>query len=36
MLHLLGMDHEQLTYLHNGREYRLTDVAGEVLHKILA
>ncbi|HEU5118092.1 MAG TPA: DUF1501 domain-containing protein, partial [Isosphaeraceae bacterium] len=36
MLHLLGIDHTQLTYLHNGRRYRLTDVAGEVLHKILA
>jgi hypothetical protein len=36
MLHLLGIDHERLTYLHNGRRYRLTDVAGEVLHKILA
>jgi hypothetical protein len=35
MLHLLGMDHKQLTYLHNGRRYRLTDVAGEVLHGIL-
>ena len=35
MLHLLGIDHKQLTYLHNGRRYRLTDVAGEVLHKIL-
>jgi hypothetical protein len=36
MLHLLGVDHEKLTYLHNGRRYRLTDVAGEVLKKILA
>lgn len=36
MLHLLGIDHERLTYLHNGRRYRLTDVAGQVLHKILA
>ena len=36
MMHLLGMDHKRLTFLHNGREYRLTDVAGEVLHKILA
>jgi hypothetical protein len=36
MLHLLGINHEQLTYLHNSRRYRLTDVAGEVLHKILA
>ena len=36
MLHLLGMDHKKLTYLHNGRRYRLTDVAGEVIQKILA
>ncbi len=35
MLHLLGIDHKDLTYFHNGRRYRLTDVAGEVLHKIL-
>ena len=35
MLHLLGMDHEKLTHLHNGRPYRLTDVAGEVIRKIL-
>jgi hypothetical protein len=36
MLHLLGVDHEKLTYLHNGRNYRLTDVAGNVLTRILA
>ncbi len=36
MLHLLGLDHKRLTYLHNGRLYRLTDVAGNVLSKILA
>jgi hypothetical protein len=36
MLHLLGVDHRQLTYFHNGRRYRLTDVAGDVLSKILA
>ncbi len=36
MLHLLGIDHKQLTYFHNGRRYRLTDVAGDVLTKILA
>jgi uncharacterized protein (DUF1501 family) len=35
MLHLLGMDHERLTYFHNGRSYRLTDVAGEVINKVL-
>jgi len=36
MLHLLGMDHQRLTYLHNGRSYRLTDVAGEVIGNLLA
>jgi hypothetical protein len=36
MLHLFGIDHKRLTYLHNGRRYRLTDVAGNVLTKILA
>lgn len=36
MLHLLGIDHKRLTYLHNGRRYRLTDVAGHVLTKVLA
>jgi len=36
MLHLLGLDHKRLTYFHNGRRYRLTDVAGEVIEKILS
>lgn len=36
LLHLLGMDHEQLTYMHNGRPFRLTDVHGEVVTDILA
>ena len=36
MLHLLGMDHTKLTYFHNGRSYRLTDVAGEVIEKLLS
>nr|NIP98205.1 DUF1501 domain-containing protein [Akkermansiaceae bacterium] len=36
ILHLLGMDHEQLTYLHNGRRDRLTNVAGKVVHDILS
>jgi hypothetical protein len=35
MLHLLGMDHKKLTYFHNGRHYRLTDVAGEAIQQIL-
>ena len=36
ILHLLGLDHERLTYFHNGRSYRLTDVAGKVIQEILA
>jgi hypothetical protein len=36
ILHLLGIDHTELTYRHNGRDYRLTDVAGDVIHKIIA
>ncbi len=36
MLHLLGIDHERLTYRHAGRDYRLTDIAGNVLKPILA
>jgi hypothetical protein len=36
MLHLLGIDHKQLTYFHNGRSFRLTDVAGNVVKEILA
>ncbi len=35
ILHQLGLDHERLTYKHNGRQYRLTDVAGTVLRQIL-
>jgi hypothetical protein len=35
MLHLLGLDHERLTYRHAGRDYRLTDVAGSVVHDAL-
>ncbi|QDS86661.1 hypothetical protein EC9_08340 [Rosistilla ulvae] len=35
MLHLLGLDHERLTYRHAGRDYRLTDVHGRVVHEIL-
>ena len=36
VLHLLGMDHERLTYRHAGRDFRLTDVAGRVVREILA
>jgi Protein of unknown function (DUF1501) len=35
ILHLLGIDHEQLTYRHSGRDYRLTDVAGNVVEDIV-
>ena len=35
VLHLLGLDHERLTYRHAGRDYRLTDVSGRVVHEIL-
>ena len=36
LLHLLGLDHTRLTFFHNGRDERLTDVAGNVVHDILA
>ena len=36
ILHLLGLDHEQLTYRFQGRDFRLTDVHGHVVEKILA
>jgi hypothetical protein len=36
MLHLLGLDHERLTYNHNGFDRRLTDVHGNVIHEVLA
>jgi hypothetical protein len=36
ILHLLGIDHTRLTYRFNGRDYRLTDVAGRVVKEILA
>ncbi|MEZ6125594.1 MAG: DUF1501 domain-containing protein [Planctomycetaceae bacterium] len=36
ILHLLGLDHERLTFRHAGRDYRLTDVYGQVVHEILA
>ena len=35
ILHLMGIDHERLTYRHTGRDYRLTDVSGQVVHDIL-
>ena len=36
LLHLLGFDHEKLTYRHAGRDYRLTDVSGEVIRGLLS
>ena len=36
MLHLLGFDHEKLTYRYSGRDFRLTDVHGKVIEEILA
>lgn len=36
MMHLLGIDHERLTYRHQGRRYRLTDVHGDVIKAVLA
>jgi hypothetical protein len=35
ILHLLGLNHEQLTFRHAGRDFRLTDVAGNVVHDII-
>lgn len=36
LLHLLGLDHERLSYYHNGIERRLTDVHGHVIHEVLS
>ncbi|MBL9076421.1 MAG: DUF1501 domain-containing protein [Planctomycetes bacterium] len=36
LLHLLGFDHTRLTWFHQGRDFRLTDVAGRVVHDLLA
>jgi hypothetical protein len=36
LLHLLGLDHEKLTFRHDGRDYRLTDVYGHVVKDIIA
>jgi len=36
ILHLLGFDHEKLTFRHNGRDFRLTDVYGNVVQKVVA
>jgi hypothetical protein len=36
LLHIMGVDHERLTYRYAGRDFRLTDVHGEVAEKIFA
>jgi uncharacterized protein DUF1501 len=36
ILHLLGFDHERLTFRFQGRDYRLTDVHGSVVRELLA
>jgi hypothetical protein len=36
ILHLLGLNHERLSYYHNGIERRLTDVHGHVIHDVVA
>jgi uncharacterized protein (DUF1501 family) len=36
ILHLLGMDHEKLTFRHAGRDFRLTDVSGNVIRDVIA
>ena len=36
VLHILGFDHTRLTYYHNGLNRRLTDVHGNVLHRMLS
>jgi hypothetical protein len=36
ILHLLGLEHTRLTFRHQGRDFRLTDVEGEVVKGILA
>jgi len=35
MLHLMGLDHEKLTYFHSGREHRLTDVSGRIVPELV-
>ncbi len=36
ILYLMGIDHTKLTYRYSGRDFRLTDVAGNVLHDLIA
>ena len=35
ILHMMGLDHEKLVYRYSGRDFRLTDVYGRVVHEIL-
>jgi hypothetical protein len=36
ILHLMGLDHKRLTYRYSGRDFRLTDVYGKVVHDVIA
>jgi hypothetical protein len=36
LLHAMGVDHKRLTFRHEGRDYRLTDIAGNVVQPLLA
>ena len=36
ILHLMGIDHEKLTYRYSGRDFRLTDIHGSVVHDLIA
>ena len=36
LLYLMGIDHEKLTYRYSGRDFRLTDVHGNIAHEIIA
>ena len=36
LLHLMGLDHTKLTYKFQGRDFRLTDISGNVVNKLLA
>jgi uncharacterized protein (DUF1501 family) len=36
ILHLMGIDHEKLTWRHGGRDYRLTDIAGHVVKDVIS
>jgi len=36
IVYLLGLDHEKLTYRYSGRDFRLTDVTGRVIHDVIA